>query len=95
MLELLEKETLDAPRLAEIFSAVRKEPVREVWLSSEQRHVSTRGPVMTPAEQRAIDLGKNPHADERPDGEISLYPPQPPAGPGLQGPSDVGPGLGD
>ncbi|WP_338811580.1 ATP-dependent zinc metalloprotease FtsH [Dermacoccus nishinomiyaensis] len=95
VLELLEKETLDAPRLAELFSAVRKEPVREVWLSSEQRHVSTRGPVMTPAEQRAIDLGKNPHADERPDGEISLYPPQPPAGPGLQGPSDVGPGLGD
>ena len=95
VLELLEKETLEAPRLAEIFSAVRKEPVREVWLSSEQRHVSTRGPVMTPAEQRAIDLGKNPHADERPDGEISLYPPQPPAGPGLQGPSDVGPGLGD
>ena len=93
VLELLEKETLEAERLAEIFANVRKEPKRDVWLSSADRHVSTRGPVMTPAEERALAAGKNID-DNEPKDEVTLYPPQPPAGPGTQGPTDTDPGLG-
>ncbi|MDM7893018.1 ATP-dependent zinc metalloprotease FtsH [Curtobacterium caseinilyticum] len=39
--ELLEKETLDAPELVEIFKDVRKLPERPQWLSSDSRPVST------------------------------------------------------
>ncbi|OIH99723.1 MULTISPECIES: ATP-dependent zinc metalloprotease FtsH [unclassified Curtobacterium] len=38
--ELLEKETLDAPELVEIFKDVRKLPERPQWLSSDKRPVS-------------------------------------------------------
>ncbi|MFJ3029964.1 ATP-dependent zinc metalloprotease FtsH [Curtobacterium sp. NPDC087080] len=38
--ELLEKETLDAPELVEIFKDVRKLPERPQWLSSDRRPVS-------------------------------------------------------
>ncbi|WP_144765014.1 ATP-dependent zinc metalloprotease FtsH [Curtobacterium sp. 9128] len=38
--ELLEKETLDAPELLEIFKDVRKLPERPQWLSSDKRPVS-------------------------------------------------------
>ncbi|MBD2759841.1 ATP-dependent zinc metalloprotease FtsH [Yimella sp. cx-573] len=62
VLELLEVETLNAERLAEIFKDVRKRPRRQVWLSSDRRVVSDRPPVLTPAEQRAaangVDLDK-------------------------------------
>ncbi|PFG37307.1 membrane protease FtsH catalytic subunit [Flavimobilis soli] len=51
VLELLEKETLNQAELAEIFAPVEKRPAREVWLSSEQRSVSDRPPVLTPAEK--------------------------------------------
>jgi cell division protease FtsH len=53
VLELLEKETLNAEQLAEIFKPIVKRPPRRVWLSSEQRAVSTQGPVLTPAEKAA------------------------------------------
>jgi cell division protease FtsH len=53
VLELLEKETLNQAELAAIFAPVVKRAPREVWLSSEQRAVSDRGPVLTPAEQQA------------------------------------------
>ncbi|MDC7123657.1 ATP-dependent zinc metalloprotease FtsH [Cellulomonas fimi] len=53
VLELLEKETLNAEQLAEIFKPIVKRPPRSVWLSSDQRAVSTQGPVLTPAEKVA------------------------------------------
>ena len=50
VLRLLEKETLNQQELAEVFKDVKKRPPRSVWLSSEQRQISDRGPVLTPAE---------------------------------------------
>ncbi|HEY0119150.1 MAG TPA: ATP-dependent zinc metalloprotease FtsH [Cellulomonas sp.] len=52
VLELLEKETLNADELATIFAGIRKQPERTVWLSSEERAVGE-GPVLTPAEKAA------------------------------------------
>ena len=48
---LLEKETLNAEALAQIFAPVHKRPVRPVWLSSDRRTVSDAPPVLTPAER--------------------------------------------
>jgi len=56
VLELLERETLNADELAEIFTGIRKQPEREVWLSSEERAVGA-GPVLTPAELAAQNGG--------------------------------------
>lgn len=55
VLELLDKETLNQKELAEIFAPVVKREPRDVWLSSEQRVVSDRPPVLTPAEQATQD----------------------------------------
>jgi len=57
VLELLEKETLNAAELAEIFSAVTKRPLRPTWLSSETRLLSDQPPVLTPAERAAANGG--------------------------------------
>jgi cell division protease FtsH len=54
VLELLDKETLNAEQLAEIFTDVVKRPERQVWISGDNRAVD-RGPVLTPAEQAADD----------------------------------------
>ena len=51
VLELLEKETLNQQELAVIFEPITKRPPRQVWLSSEQRAVSSRPPVLTDAEK--------------------------------------------
>ncbi|MGO0576510.1 ATP-dependent zinc metalloprotease FtsH [Ornithinimicrobium panacihumi] len=64
VLELLEKETLNAAAIAEIFKDVRKRPVRPVWLSSDARTVHTEGPVLTEAEKRAMANGHNPLEDD-------------------------------
>jgi len=64
VLELLEKETLNADQLAEIFADVVKRPPRPVWLSSEQRGIHERGPVLTEAERRAMANGHHGQ-DER------------------------------
>ena len=53
VLRLLDKETLNQKELAEVFRPVEKRPARDVWLSSEQRTVHTRGPVLTPKELAA------------------------------------------
>ena len=53
VLELLEKETLNAAQLAAIFEPVRKSAERPVWLSAEGRTVSSVPPVLTPAERAA------------------------------------------
>ena len=62
VLELLEKETLGAEALAQIFADVRKRPVRPVWLSSDRRAVSEMPPVLTPAERAALERGDDPAA---------------------------------
>ena len=54
VLELLERETLNAAELAEIFKDVVKRPVRPTWLSSEHRTLSDIPPVLTPAEEAAM-----------------------------------------
>jgi len=53
VLELLEHETLNQAELAEVFAPIVKRDARDVWLSSEERPVATRPPVMTPAEKAA------------------------------------------
>ncbi len=70
VLELLEKETLGTKELAEIFQTIVKRPPRPTWLSSADRALSDRGPVLTPAEQAALN------------GDSSMPPPgaSPPAG---------------
>ncbi|HKJ11250.1 MAG TPA: cell division protein FtsH, partial [Ornithinimicrobium sp.] len=57
VLELLEKETLNAEALAELFADVVKRPHRPVWLSSDERGVHERGPVLTEAERRGMSNG--------------------------------------
>jgi cell division protease FtsH len=58
VLELLEKETLNAQELAEIFADIVKRPSRPTWLSSEHRTISDIPPVLTPAEEAAL-AGRN------------------------------------
>ncbi len=67
VLELLEKETLNAAELAEIFKDIVKRPQREAWLSSEHRTLSDIPPVLTPAEQAAL-AGRNGSA--APEGSV-------------------------
>ncbi|MCA5893077.1 ATP-dependent zinc metalloprotease FtsH [Isoptericola sp. NEAU-Y5] len=55
VLRLLEKETLNQAELAEVFAPVTKREARDVWLSSDQRTVHTRGPVMTDAERAELN----------------------------------------
>jgi cell division protease FtsH len=57
VLELLEKETLNAAELAEVFATVRKRPLRPTWLPSETRLLSDQPPVLTPAERAAANGG--------------------------------------
>ncbi len=45
-----------------------KQPERPVWLSSDARSVSDRGPVLTAAERVALASGHDPAADE-PEGD--------------------------
>jgi cell division protease FtsH len=68
VLGLLDKETLNQKELAEIFRTVEKRPARDVWLSSEQRTVHTRGPVLTPKELAA----RNGHTTVVPQDEAVL-----------------------
>jgi cell division protease FtsH len=47
VVELLDRETLDQQEVAEVFSGLRKREHRPVWLSSDDRPVSDRGPVLS------------------------------------------------
>jgi len=69
VLELLERETLNQSELVEIFAPVVKRPPREVWLSSEERAVSSRPPVMTPRElaDLAATVSQNGHIEVAPE----------------------------
>ena len=57
VLELLEHETLNQGELAMIFTPIVKRPPRDVWLSSEERAVSERPPVLTPDERAKLNGG--------------------------------------
>jgi cell division protease FtsH len=61
VLELLERETLNQHELAEIFGSLRKRPERPTWLSSQDRQVSDRPPVLTPAELEATKQNGHGH----------------------------------
>lgn len=74
VLELLEKETLNTEQLAEIFRPVEKRPPRQVWLSSDQRAVSDRPPIQTPAEIAV----QNGHAVVPEDEAAAANPERPP-----------------
>ena len=63
--ELLEKETLDHLRLAEIFAEVEKLPERPQWLSHEDRPVSDRPPIELPVSQ---------HVDEVVEPDVEIEP---------------------
>ncbi|MGV8977869.1 MAG: ATP-dependent zinc metalloprotease FtsH [Cellulomonas sp.] len=65
VLELLERETLNQSELVEVFAPVVKRPPREVWLSSVERAVSSRPPVMTPRElaDLATTVAQNGHVE--------------------------------
>ena len=69
VLELLERETLNQSELVEIFAPVVKRPPREVWLSSVERAVSSRPPVMTPTELAdiAATVSQNGHIEVVPE----------------------------
>jgi cell division protease FtsH len=73
VLELLERETLSQSELVEIFAPVVKRPPREVWLSSEERAVSSRPPVLTPREiaEQAAKVAQNGHAEVVPQDEAA------------------------
>ncbi len=60
VLELLEKETLGPKELGAIFAPVKKRPLRPTWLSSEDRAISDRPPVLTPAEKAVLSNGSDP-----------------------------------
>lgn len=98
VLELLEKETLNQAELARIFEPITKRPPREVWLSSDERAVSDRPPVLTPGERAAQPGPVVPQdeaaaaKDEHPAvGVIEVPPGQTPDVPG---PQDDTAGLG-
>lgn len=55
VLALFEHETLNKEELAEIFAPVTKRPLRPVWLSSENRQVSTLPPVPAPSERKRLN----------------------------------------
>ncbi len=55
VLALLEHETLNKDQLAEIFAPVKKRDLRPVWLSSENRAVSSVPPVMGPNERKRLN----------------------------------------
>jgi len=88
VLELLEKETLNQEQLAEIFAPIVKRPPRDVWLSGEERAVSDRGPVLTPAEKAAL----NGHPVV-PQDEAAAAHPEHPAGAVVELPPDGTPDM--
>jgi cell division protease FtsH len=83
VLELLEKETLNAAELAKLFAPIAKVPERPTWLSSEARQLSDRPPVLTPAEVAASKQNGHGH-----------LPPPAPADPTLEEKIDEAASLG-
>lgn len=61
--QLLEKETLNKDELARIFSTLQKAPERKLWLSDDNRPVSSRPPVPIPDTLKK-SLGVQPSSDD-------------------------------
>jgi len=93
VLELFEHETLNKEHLDEIFAPVHKRPLRPVWLSSENRHVSDIPPVLSPAEAARQNGSSRPAPQDEAAqaGEANVpgatpgWSPQPPSTPGPHG----------
>lgn len=89
--ELLDKETLNEKEIAAIFADVRKRPERAVWLSKENRAVSTIPPIAAPSEREASgedtfdEDGEGITVDPAYDGEPASDPNH-----GVPGPIDPG-----
>jgi cell division protease FtsH len=64
--ELLEKETLDAPELVEIFKDVRKLPERPQWLSSDKRPVSNLPAIEVPGKAASTASEQSDHESSKP-----------------------------
>ncbi|MFL6069818.1 MAG: ATP-dependent zinc metalloprotease FtsH [Actinomycetes bacterium] len=64
VVELLDRETLDKSEVAEIFEPLRKRQHRPIWLSSNERPVSDRGPVRSRKEAAGEVAGLNGSAVE-------------------------------
>ncbi|HEX5511087.1 MAG TPA: ATP-dependent zinc metalloprotease FtsH [Actinomycetales bacterium] len=93
VLELFEHETLNKEHLDEIFAPVQKRPLRPVWLSSENRHVSDIPPVLSPAEAARQNGSARPAPQDEAaqagepnvPGATPGWSPQPPTTPGPHG----------
>jgi len=99
VLELLDKETLNTEQLAQVFAPVVKRPEREVWISGADREVSTRPPVLSPAERAAADEKPASPGDFLPPSSLAVHGPgvldEKPASPGdFLPPPDQGPADG-
>ncbi|MCU1536319.1 MAG: rane protease FtsH catalytic subunit, partial [Humibacillus sp.] len=80
VLELLEKETLNAHELAELFRPISKAPERPTWLSSQTRVIDERRqPVLTPAEISARNGSGGPTGPSYQSGQNGHLPPPVPA----------------
>ena len=79
VLELLEKETLNAHELAELFKPINKTPERPTWLSSQTRVLDDRQPVLTPAEISARNGSSGPNGSGHQNGQYAHLPPPVPA----------------
>jgi cell division protease FtsH len=64
VVELLDRETLDKSEVEEVFEPLRKRQHRPVWLSSNERPVSDRGPVRSRKETAGDVTGLNGSAVE-------------------------------
>jgi cell division protease FtsH len=69
VLALMEKETLDKEEVAEIFTALRRRPVRPAWTGSPDREPSTIPPVAVPPSAANGDRGDDS------EGAVILTPP--------------------
>ncbi len=71
VLALMEKETLDKEEVAEVFSALRRRPVRPAWTGSPTREPSTIPPVKVP---KSASNGADPNQPQS-EGAVILTPP--------------------
>ncbi|UAL29388.1 ATP-dependent zinc metalloprotease FtsH [Nocardioides rotundus] len=75
VLALVEKETLDKAEVAEIFSALRRRPVRPAWTGSPERVPSTVPPVEIPQWIRDRAAANGNVTEDEQEGGIVLTPP--------------------
>ncbi len=96
VLELMERETLNAEEIARVFEPVAKRELRPVWLSSERRSVSDRPPVLSALERRQLSAGSNGngHAPMPPQDQLAVGH-EHPTDPVVEVPEGGSPPVGD